>query len=199
MWRLPLVHTVSFDCFLSGLEWVFNLEFCLLKLIIFYQKLLWNIRSRLNSSTFWVFRPAFLYVWSKLKLWTQKMKILILAQKLKMWKSSGKISKVLSKQNSKLRIHSKPDRNQSKLTVCSSPLKATKRPPPVCHFLWLAKDCDVEGYKKFMHLKCLDLDQDLPRVVTHGLLYIWTELLSNCFWWSAHMRRELGTQITPRG
>ena len=71
------VHTVSFDWFLSGLEWILNLEFCLLKLLIFYQKLLWNIRSRLNSSTFWVFRPVFRYVWSKLKLCAQKMKILI--------------------------------------------------------------------------------------------------------------------------
>ena len=37
-------------------------------LLTFYQTLSWNIRSRLNSSTFWVFRPAFRYVWSKLKL-----------------------------------------------------------------------------------------------------------------------------------
>ena len=51
-------HTVSFDQFLSGLEWILNLEFSLLKLLIFYQKLLWNIRSRLNSSTFWVFKPG---------------------------------------------------------------------------------------------------------------------------------------------
>ena len=48
------MHTVSFDWFLSGLEWILNFEFCLLKLLIFYQKLLWNIRSRLNSSTFWI-------------------------------------------------------------------------------------------------------------------------------------------------
>ena len=33
------VHTVSFDWFLSGLEWILNLEFCSLKLLIFYQKL----------------------------------------------------------------------------------------------------------------------------------------------------------------
>ena len=71
------VHTVSFDWFLSGLEWILNMNFCLLKLLIFYQKLLWNIRSRLNSSTFWIFRPVFRYVWSKLKLFAQKMKILI--------------------------------------------------------------------------------------------------------------------------
>ena len=45
------VHTVSFDWFLSSLEWLLNLHFCLLKLLIFYQKLLWNIRSRHNSST----------------------------------------------------------------------------------------------------------------------------------------------------
>ena len=71
------LHTVNFDWFLSGLEWILNVAFCLLKLLIFYQKLLWNIRSRLNSSIFWVFRPVFWYVWSKLKLFPQKMKILI--------------------------------------------------------------------------------------------------------------------------
>ena len=43
------------------------------KLWIFYQKLLWNVRSRLNSSMLWVFRPVFKYVWWKLKLWAQKM------------------------------------------------------------------------------------------------------------------------------
>ena len=32
--------------------------------------------------------------------------------------------------------------------------------------------------------------------LTHGLLYIWTELLSIFL---ADMRRELGTQITPWG
>ena len=71
------MHTVSFDWFLFGLEWILNLEFCLQKLLIFYQKLVWNIRSRLNFSTFWVFEPIFRYVWSKLKLFAQKMKILI--------------------------------------------------------------------------------------------------------------------------
>ena len=35
--------------------------FCLLKLLIFYQKVLWNIKSRLKSSTFWVFEPIFRY------------------------------------------------------------------------------------------------------------------------------------------
>ena len=71
------LHTFSFDWFLSGLEWILNLGFCLLKRLIFYQKLLWNIRLRLNSSTFWVFEPVFRYVWSKLKLFAQKMKIFI--------------------------------------------------------------------------------------------------------------------------
>ena len=83
------MHTVSVNWFLYGLEWILNLEFCLLKLLIFYQKLIWNIRSRLNSSTFWVFEPVFTYVWSKLKLFEQKMKIFIKQikiqdQKLKM-------------------------------------------------------------------------------------------------------------------
>ena len=72
IWVLPslfgTMHTESFDWFMSGLEWIINLEFCLLKLLTFYQKLLWNIRCRLNSSTLWVFRPVFRYAWSKLSL-----------------------------------------------------------------------------------------------------------------------------------
>ena len=32
------MHTVSFDWFLSGLEWILSFEFCLLKVLIFYQK-----------------------------------------------------------------------------------------------------------------------------------------------------------------
>ena len=71
------LHTVSFDWFLSGLEWILNLEFCLLKLLIFYQKILWNIRSRLNSSTFWVFEPVFKYIWSKSSFIVHKASILI--------------------------------------------------------------------------------------------------------------------------
>ena len=62
---------------LSRLEWILNLEFCLLKLLIFYQKLLWNIRSRLNSSTFWVFELVFKYVWSKSSFFVHKASILI--------------------------------------------------------------------------------------------------------------------------
>ena len=53
------IHTVSFDWFLSGLEGILNVGFCLSKVLIFYQKILWNITSRLNSSTFWVFEPVF--------------------------------------------------------------------------------------------------------------------------------------------
>ena len=60
------IHTVSFDWFLSGLEWIIKFEFCLQNFLIFYQKLLENIRSRLNFSTFWVFEPVFGYIWSKL-------------------------------------------------------------------------------------------------------------------------------------
>ena len=63
-------HTVSFDWFLSGLEWILNLEFCLLKLSIFYQKLLWNIRSMLNSSTFWVFELVYMFD-QNLHFWAQ--------------------------------------------------------------------------------------------------------------------------------
>ena len=50
------MHSVSFDWLLYSLDWNLNLVFCLLKLMIFHQKLLWNIRSRLNSSTFLVNR-----------------------------------------------------------------------------------------------------------------------------------------------
>ena len=53
------LHTKSFDRFLSGLEWIPNFEFYLVKLLTFYLKLLRNIRFSLNSSTFWVFRPLF--------------------------------------------------------------------------------------------------------------------------------------------
>ena len=60
---------------LIDLEWILNLEFCLLKLLIFYQKLLWNIRSRLNSST--VFETVFKYVWLKSSFFVQKASILI--------------------------------------------------------------------------------------------------------------------------
>ena len=41
------------------------MDSCLLKLLTFYQKLLWNIRSRLTFSTFSVFRPRFRYVGTK--------------------------------------------------------------------------------------------------------------------------------------
>ena len=69
-----VLHTVSFDWFSTGLGWIINLEDFLLKLLLFYKKLLWNIRSRLNSSTFWFFRPVSRF---KLKLSAHKMKILI--------------------------------------------------------------------------------------------------------------------------
>ena len=72
-----VLHTVSFDWFLSGLEWILNLEFCLLKLLIFYQKSLWNIRSRLNSSKFWVFESVFKKFWSKSSFFVHKASILI--------------------------------------------------------------------------------------------------------------------------
>ena len=97
--------------------------------MIFYLKLFWNIRSSLNSSTFWVFEPVFRYVWSKLKLFAQKMKIFIKVQAqnveeisldLIFFNNFWQSIKSVSKQNSKLIIHSKTDRNQSKLTVCNS-------------------------------------------------------------------------------
>ena len=72
------LHTVSFNWFMSVLERILNLEFCLLKLLICYQKSLWNIRSRLNSSTFWVFVPVFEYVWSVSSFFVNKPSILII-------------------------------------------------------------------------------------------------------------------------
>ena len=69
-------HTVSFDWFLSGLE------LCLLKRLIFYQKLFWNIRSRLNLSTFWFFEPAFRYIWSKSSFLFKKLHFLSNISKL---------------------------------------------------------------------------------------------------------------------
>ena len=49
-WFCQSFHTVCFDWFLSGLEWILILDFCWLKLLIFYQAFLWNIRTRLNLS-----------------------------------------------------------------------------------------------------------------------------------------------------
>ena len=69
----PLMHTVSFNWFLSGLWWIISLQFCLLKLLIFYQKLLYNIRSRLNFSTFWVFESvskSSFFLFKKLQFWS---------------------------------------------------------------------------------------------------------------------------------
>ena len=45
--------------------------------------------------------------------------------------------------------------------------------PPVCHFLWLAKDCTVVGCQKShptlcTNPRCLELDQDLPRWKSAG-------------------------------
>ena len=71
------LHTESFDWFLSGWEWILNFGFCLLKFVTFYHKLLWNIRSRLNFSTFWVFEPVFRYIWWKSSFFVQKASILI--------------------------------------------------------------------------------------------------------------------------
>ena len=75
--RLWIAHTVSFDWFLSGFEWILNLEFCLVKLLIFYRKFIWDIRSRLNPSIFWVFEPVFKRVWSKSSFFVQKASILM--------------------------------------------------------------------------------------------------------------------------
>ena len=40
--------------------------------MIFYQKLLWNIRPKLNSSTFWDFEPVLKHVWSKSTFFSAK-------------------------------------------------------------------------------------------------------------------------------
>ena len=90
--RFLAVHTVSFDLFLSGLEWILNFEFCLLKLLIFYQKLLWNIRSRLNSSTFRVFEPVFKYLCTKLQFWSNICKYRLKNSKFRRVKHRSDIS-----------------------------------------------------------------------------------------------------------
>ena len=76
------------------------------------------IRCRLNSSTFWVFEPVFTYDWSKSSFFMQKASI-ALSLDLIFHNNFWWNIKSFSKQNSKLRIHSKPDRNQSKLTMCT--------------------------------------------------------------------------------
>ena len=99
--------------------------------MIFHQKWLWNIRSRPNSSTFWVFEPVFKYVWSKSTIFCAQSLNFDQTSKYRPKNSKcGRVSldliihnnfwwniRTLSKQNSKLIINSKPDRNQSKLTV----------------------------------------------------------------------------------
>ena len=56
------IHTVSFDWFLSvGLESVNSY----LGVLFTRNDYGTYIRSRLNSSRFWVFEPVFLYAWSK--------------------------------------------------------------------------------------------------------------------------------------
>ena len=74
--------TESFDWFLSDSEWILNFEFCLQKLLTFYQKLFWNIRSRLNYSTFWVlslylhiFDQNFHFLCKTLQFWSNISKI----------------------------------------------------------------------------------------------------------------------------
>jgi len=78
------LHNVSFDWFLSGLEWIFNLELRLLKLLIFYQKLLWIIRSRSE------FLSLYLNIFDQnLRFFAHKASILIniCIKGLKMWKN----------------------------------------------------------------------------------------------------------------
>ena len=124
------MHTVSFDWFLSALERILNLEFCVLKLLIFYQKLFWNTISRLNSSTFWVFwacicltkifivyAQSFNFDQTYLNTGLKPQNVEELRLDLIFHNNFWQNIKSFSKQNSKLRIHSKPDRNQSKLTV----------------------------------------------------------------------------------
>ena len=69
------VHAVSSCQFLSSLEKILNIEFCLLKLLIFWQTLSLKIKSRLNFSTFWVCKPVIRYYLSKVKLFHQKKNV----------------------------------------------------------------------------------------------------------------------------
>ena len=50
------------------------IDFCLLR---FYQKVLWNVRFKLNSSKFRVLEHVLKYVWSKSSFPVQKASILI--------------------------------------------------------------------------------------------------------------------------
>ena len=74
---------------LSGLEWILNLEFCLLKLLIFYQKLLWCISSRLNQRGIncWVLSgltlPYFEFLSLYLHMFDQNLHLL--SKKLQLW------------------------------------------------------------------------------------------------------------------
>ena len=128
--------------------WILNLEFCILKFLIFYQKSFWNIRSRLNTSRFWVFGPVFRYVLSKLKLFAQiylntdskTQNVEKLSLDLILCNNFWQNIKSFNKENSKLIIHSKPDRNQSNLTVWN-----------VSSSFWvleLNKECDKKEMKK---------------------------------------------------
>ena len=126
------MHTVRFNWFLSGLEWILNLDFCLDFFLIFYKKLLRNVRYRLSYSSFWVFglysdmfhqsfeafctknidfHQTYLNTGSK----TQNVEEL----SLDMIFHNNFLLNIKSciKQKSKLIIPSKPDRNWSKLTV----------------------------------------------------------------------------------
>ena len=65
------VHTVNFDWFLSGLEWVLNLEFCYLKLLIFIRNNYGISYLGLNFPHFeflslYLVVLVFRYIWSKI-------------------------------------------------------------------------------------------------------------------------------------
>ena len=119
------MHTVSFDWFLSGLEWIINLKFCLLIFLIF-------CRNYYGISDLGLTFPHFEFLSLYLDIFDQNLHFL--CKKLQFWSNMLKNSKCVkvsldlifynnfwkniksfSKQKSKF---SKPDRNQSKLTVC---------------------------------------------------------------------------------
>ena len=76
-------------------------------------------------------------------------------------------------------------------------------PAKNCSALWWVSNkliCFLKIFGTIIHL--IPISVIICKIYyTHTLvlLNIWTELLSNFFSWFSHMRRELVTQITPRG
>ena len=86
--------------------------------------------------------------------------------------------KSFSKQNSQLRIHSKSDRNQSKLTVCAQTYEATQTCAQPIFFFKLNKNSAY--HSKIFHCHKLDL-QGLLLGLSWGR-FSWTDRLLRWLW-----------------